>query len=262
MKLFAFSIILLVAAIASPIVERAAASDSAPAPASTVATQNGTAMAAKLAPPTVTIKNGTVIGSRDGFLTVDSFSGIPYADPPIGPNRLRLPSPLATGFGTLTATATPTACPQLKAAVNANASVLGRLAKDFPLLFQAPTSGEDCLTLNVQRPHGIDSTSAPIPVVVWIYGGGFSTGSTQKYHDGTTMIKQSVKAGASIIFVAMNYRLKGFGFLPGQEVKSAGISNLGLRDQRLAFQWVQDNIAAFGGDPTKVTIWVRVQALS
>ena len=84
-----------------------------------------------------------------------------------------------------------------------------------------------------------------------IFGGAFAIGGTQLY-DGTRIIKQSVDLGQPVIYVAMNYRLGGFGFLPGRQVSEDGSSNLGLRDQRLALEWVQDNIAAFGGDPDKV----------
>jgi carboxylesterase type B len=90
---------------------------------------------------------------------------------------------------------------------------------------------------------------------VWIYGGGFIAGSTQIY-DASQIIQQSIAIGEPIIYVAMNYRLAAFGFLSGKEVSDAGATNLGLRDQRKALEWVQENIGEFGGDPDKVTIWV------
>lgn len=74
-------------------------------------------------------------------------------------------------------------------------------------------------------------------------------------YDGTSLVADSVAQGKPIIFVAVNYRVGGFGFLPGKEVLADGAANLGLLDQRLGLQWVADNIAAFGGDPEKVTIW-------
>lgn len=74
-------------------------------------------------------------------------------------------------------------------------------------------------------------------------------------YDGTSIVADSVAQGKPIIFVAVNYRVGGFGFLPGKEILADGSSNLGLLDQRLGLQWVADNIAAFGGDPDKVTIW-------
>lgn len=74
-------------------------------------------------------------------------------------------------------------------------------------------------------------------------------------YDGSSIVADSVAQGKPVVFVAVNYRVGGFGFLPGKEILSDGSSNLGLLDQRLGLQWVADNIAAFGGDPDKVTIW-------
>jgi len=88
----------------------------------------------------------------------------------------------------------------------------------------------------------------------WIYGGGFEFGSTASY-DAKSIVTRSVALGKPVLYVAVNYRLGGFGFMAGKELAAEGSTNLGLRDQRLGLQWVQDNIAAFGGDPTKVTIW-------
>ncbi|KAF3009795.1 hypothetical protein E8E13_010058 [Curvularia kusanoi] len=80
-------------------------------------------------------------------------------------------------------------------------------------------------------------------------------GTVTAMYDGTSIVADSVAQGKPIIFVAVNYRVGGFGFLPGKEVLADGSANLGLLDQRLGLQWVADNIAAFGGDPDKVTIW-------
>jgi carboxylesterase type B len=74
-------------------------------------------------------------------------------------------------------------------------------------------------------------------------------------YDGTLLVVDSVAKGKPIVFVAINYRIGGFGFLPGKEVLANRSANLGLLDQRLGLQWVADNVAAFGGDPDKVTIW-------
>lgn len=88
----------------------------------------------------------------------------------------------------------------------------------------------------------------------WIYGGGFEFGSTSTY-DGSNLIGTSVSQNQPFIYVAVNYRVSGFGFLAGKEIKEAGASNLGLLDQRLGLQWVADNIEKFGGDKSKVTIF-------
>ncbi|KAI9712256.1 MAG: hypothetical protein M1828_001699 [Chrysothrix sp. TS-e1954] len=203
--------------------------------------------------PKVTIKNGTVIGSSTG--SVESFKGIPFAQPPTGTLRLKPPQSITQSFGTITATGTPTSCPQLFSNVdssNVPDSVLGMLM-DNPLLQRVQTQGEDCLTLNVQRPAGT-TASSKLPVLFWIYGGGFELGSTQTY-DGTSLVQKSSSLGHKVIYVAVNYRVAGFGFLAGKELQKDGSTNLGLRDQRLGMEWVQENVAAFGGDPTKVTIW-------
>lgn len=202
--------------------------------------------------PTVQITGGTIIGFTD--LAVDTFNGIPFAEPPVGDLRLRAPQSLKRPLGTFNAIGIPRSCPQqspitLPALPN---EVIAQIQGNP--VFQAVTdTGEDCLTLNVQRPANIGS-NASLPVVVWIYGGGFEFGSTQMYNGGN-LVKGSIALGKPFLFVEMNYRVTGFGFLAGKELQAEGNTNLGLRDQRLALQWVQDNIAAFGGDPSKVTIW-------
>lgn len=210
----------------------------------------------KRAGPTVTaaIPKATIVG--DASSNVESFNGIPFAKPPVGPLRLKPPQPLDpnTDLGTLRST-TPRACPQFFFSVdegNFPAGVLGTIL-NTPLFQAATNAGEDCLNINVQRPAGTTKDSK-LPVLFWIFGGGFELGSTQMY-DGSSLIKESVAQGKPIIFVAVNYRVGGFGFMGGKEILADGSSNLGLLDQRLGLEWVADNIAAFGGDPDKVTIW-------
>lgn len=113
---------------------------------------------------------------------------------------------------------------------------------------------EDCLYLNVVRPAGFEQKQ--LPVGFWIHGGGFVNGGggDQRYNL-SFIVEQSVKIGKPIIGVSVNYRLSAWGFLHSNEVVGEGITNLGLRDQRIALHWVQENIAAFGGDPRKVTIF-------
>ncbi|KAL9057261.1 MAG: hypothetical protein Q9162_002465 [Coniocarpon cinnabarinum] len=203
--------------------------------------------------PSVTIANGTVVGST--LNGVDSFRGIPFAEPPTGINRLRVPSPLASSFGTFQATGNPASCPGLVSQSNNTGlpeEAIGLLA-DSPLVQAVLGDDEDCLVLNVQRPSNA-APDNPLPVVFWIYGGGFEQGSISMY-DGSTLIRQSVSLDAPVVYVEANYRLAGFGFLAGKELQDDGSTNLGLRDQRLALQWVADNIQAFGGDPSHVTIW-------
>lgn len=106
---------------------------------------------------------------------------------------------------------------------------------------------EDCLTINVQRPGGVKEGDN-LPVVLWIYGGGFELGSTAMY-DGAHVVETGVELGKPVVFVAMNYRVAGFGFLGGKEILADGSANLGLLDQRLAMEWVADNIRSFGMCP-------------
>lgn len=207
--------------------------------------------------PTVTISHpeATIVGesSPNG---IDSFKGIPFAQPPTGTRRLRPPRTIDHPLGTVAATGQPKSCPQLLLSDNRNQgvpqSVVGELMNSR--LFQnISNAGEDCLTLNVQRPTGTTEQEA-LPVLVWIYGGGFEFGSTTSY-DASSLISDANSQGKPFIFVAGNYRLGGFGFMPGSEIMNSGNSNLGLLDQRMALEWVAENIAAFGGDPSKVTIW-------
>lgn len=116
-----------------------------------------------------------------------------------------------------------------------------------------PAGQEDCLTINVERPAGTKEGDN-LPVLFWIYGSGFSFGSTDVYNAGN-LFATALPQNQPFIFVAVNYRLNGFGFLPGAEMLKDGAANLGLLDQRLGMQWAADNIASFGGDPDKVTIW-------
>jgi carboxylesterase type B len=199
--------------------------------------------------PTVAIASpsATIIGSTLG--SVDTFNGIPFAQPPTGSLRLKPPQAL-TSLGTVTATGTPTACPQLFFSDDTSqfpAGILGVLL-DTPLFQTITDAGEDCLTINVIRPGGTTAASN-LPVLFWIFGGGFELGSTQMY-DGASIVSDSITEGKPIVFVAVNYRVGGFGFLGGSEILADGSANLGLLDQRLGLQWVQDNIASFGGGKT------------
>lgn len=110
---------------------------------------------------------------------------------------------------------------------------------------------EDCLTLNVQRPGGVKAGDN-LPVLLWIFGGGFEIGSSATY-DGAHVVETSVALGKPVVFVAINYRVAGFGFLGGKEVLADGSANLGLLDQRLAMQWVSDNIREFGTYVSRAT---------
>uniref|UniRef100_A0A0W0FQU9 Carboxylic ester hydrolase n=2 Tax=Moniliophthora roreri TaxID=221103 RepID=A0A0W0FQU9_MONRR len=211
------------------------------------------AAAAPLAAPTVQLDSATVTGST--VLRVSKFLGIPFAQPPTGNRRFRLPEPIPTYGTSSSALSMGPACPQQAVklpilqglpADAVNFIVNSIYAAVFP-------DDEDCLTINVFKPASATSDSK-LPVVAWIFGGGFELGSPQMY-DGAGIVERSIQLGQPVIYVSMNYRVTGFGFLASKEVKEAGVGNLGLQDQREALRWVQKYIGAFGGDPSKVTIW-------
>lgn len=180
--------------------------------------------------------SGVVEGKNDG--AVHAFLGIPYAQPPVGDLRWKQPLPTANWKGVRKATEFGAHCMQ--------GNVFGDMT------FRDAGGSEDCLTLNVWVPA--KPSSAKLPVMVWIYGGGFVAGTTSEgRQDGTYLAQQGV------IVVSMNYRLGVFGFLVHPELaKESGrdaAGNYGLLDQLLALHWVHDNIASFGGDPGNVTIF-------
>jgi carboxylesterase type B len=131
----------------------------------------------KRAGPTVVAPapQATVIGKT--LLKVDTFNDIPYAQPPVGQLRLRPPQPLTTGVGTVDGTGSARACPQFLLSLNPSnipASVLG-IVMNTPIFQAVGNAGEDCLTINVQRPAGTKA-SDKLPVLFWIFGGGFELG--------------------------------------------------------------------------------------
>ena len=205
--------------------------------------------------PTVTISapSATIVGQTGP--KVESFNGIPFAQQPTGSLRLKPPQPLESPLGDIDATGIATSCPQFFFSTNNTefpGSVVGELA-NVPLFQKVTKAGEDCLSLNIRRPTGTKADDK-LPVLVWIFGGGFELGSSTMY-DGAPLVTNSIDMDMPIVFVAINYRVGGFGFMPGAEILADGSANLGLLDQRRGLEWVADNIEAFGGDPDKVTIW-------
>ncbi|OTB05521.1 hypothetical protein M426DRAFT_319794 [Hypoxylon sp. CI-4A] len=177
---------------------------------------------------------------------IEVFLNIPYAQDTSGANRFKPPRPFAPEPGsTITAQAYGPACPQ-------------SLGEGFPPLTLSNTTeiSEDCLNLNVARPTGLTAEDKLLPVLVYIHGGSFWGGFNQEITtlpDG--LILESVANGLPVLHVAMNYRLGFFGFAQSDALESEGSENAGLRDQRLAIEWVRDNIEHFGGDPEKITIF-------
>jgi para-nitrobenzyl esterase len=187
--------------------------------------------------PKVKTHSGEVEGKVVG--TVHVFLGIPYAQPPVGDLRWKPPVPVSKWSGVHKATEFGSHCMQ------------GRVYGDMN--FRDPGGSEDCLSLNVWVPT--QSVSKKIPVMVWIFGGGFVSGTTSEARQDGTNLAQT----GGVIVVSMNYRVGIFGFFVHPELaKESGrnsAGNYGLLDQLQALKWVHENIAAFGGDPDNVTIF-------
>ena len=182
----------------------------------------------------------TDAGSLKGVVTdgVVAFKGIPYAAPPVGALRWKPPQPAPHWTGVRDAAPFGARCMQ------------GRIYND--MVFRDTGPSEDCLYLNVWTPAA--SADAHLPVMVWIYGGGFAAGATSEpRQDGENLAKKGV------VVVSMNYRLGVFGFFVyaglAKESRHHASGNYGLLDQLAALRWVHKNIGAFGGDPGNVTIF-------
>ncbi len=191
---------------------------------------------ARAVTPMVAIDSGSLAGRRVGGVEV--FKGIPYAAPPVGPLRWEPPVRPASWTGTRDASDFSPACPQWVRRPNAARGARRR-------------QSEDCLYLNVWT----FAAAHKAPVMVWIHGGGFRSGSgSQIFYDGGDF------ANDGVILVTINYRLGPLGFfahpaLTAADQADAPLGNYGIMDQIAALQWVKRNIAAFGGDPHNVTLF-------
>jgi para-nitrobenzyl esterase len=195
-----------------------------------------------------TVEARTAHGAVQGAVSADNrvrtFKGVPFAAPPVGPLRWKSPQPVASWSGVRKAVDFGPRCMQ------------GNVFSDMKFYDAGPS--EDCLYLNLWMPEAAFDGRQPeqikLPVMVWIYGGGFQAGATSEpRQDGGVLSKRGV------LIVSMNYRLGIFGYFSHPELaresdrNSSG--NYGLMDQMAALRWVHDNIAAFGGDPNNVTIF-------
>ncbi len=196
-------------------------------------------MAAFAAPFAAEVKteSGALAGAAsDGVL---SFKGVPFAAPPVGPLRWRAPQPAPAWTGVRPASQYGHDCMQQP--FPSDAAPLGT------------EPAEDCLVVNVWRPA--QSTGRKLPVMVWIYGGGFvNGGSSPAVYDGSQFARRG------IVFVSFNYRLGRFGFFAHPELTRENpdgglLGDYGYMDQIAALKWVQRNIAAFGGDASNVTVF-------
>lgn len=185
------------------------------------------------------VESGTLLGRRDGPLR--TWRGIPYAAAPVGDLRFRAPRPAEPWDGVRDATEFGPIAPQ-------------------PMRRRSPTApapipiDEDCLTANVQTPLTAADVAAgtALPVMVFIHGGGYTAGSSRSY------LGRSFTSTGRTVYVSFNYRLGPFGYLDFTRYSTDEHpieSNLGLRDQVALLEWVQRNIARFGGDPANVTIF-------
>jgi para-nitrobenzyl esterase len=189
-------------------------------------------------PLVIKTDQGKVHGKMSADNQTRDFLGIPFAAPPVGPLRWKAPQPAAKWQGVRQATSFGSRCMQQE--------------RYDDMVFRDPGESEDCLTLNVWAPAG--KSKSKLPVMVWIFGGGFAGGGTSEpRQDGEHLSRKGV------LVVSMNYRLGIFGFFATRELAAEdahhAAGNYGLLDELAAIQWVHRNIAAFGGDPDNVTIF-------
>jgi len=186
----------------------------------------------------VRVESGILEGKTSSDGKVRIFLGIPFAAPPVGDLRWKEPQPVAKWDGVRQSKKFGPRCMQ------------GGIYAD--MVFRDAGPGEDCLYLNVWAPR--TKAGEKLPVMVWIYGGGFQAGSTSEpRQDGEHL------AHKGVVIVSTNYRLGIFGFFSHPDLTAESphhaSGNYGLMDQAAALKWVHENIAAFGGDPEKVTIF-------
>ena len=186
-------------------------------------------------PPPAAPTADTALGPLEGLRGpgYQAFLGVPYAKPPVGALRWAPPEPPEAWTEPRSATGRPPRCVQRA------------LGLDL-------ASQEDCLYLNVHTP---DPRPEDAPVMVWLHGGAFLFGEGLQTDEGTA--GDLLAATHGVVVVSLNYRLGPYGFLahPALTAERGASGNYGLMDQRLALEWVRDNIAAFGGDPDDVTIF-------
>ncbi|MCJ1367175.1 hypothetical protein MMC16_006307 [Acarospora aff. strigata] len=221
------------------------------------------------------VHQAALFNSTGGFY---NFSNIRYAEPPVGNLRFRAPVAPKGNSSTVQNGSKGAVCPQAFPAWLAvvtpfveaylqgkpfdyNATVAALMANSTGRLPpQDPRTSEDCLFLDVMVPKQVFEQAGKkkggAAVLVWIHGGGYTIGSKSAGENPAGLIKASQVSGSpGVIYVSLNYRLGAFGWLSGPTLQSDGTANAGLYDQRLALQWIRDNIHLFGGDPNRVTVF-------
>jgi carboxylesterase type B len=186
--------------------------------------------------PTIALPQGKLVGVKlnDNLpQAVDGWMGVPYALPPTGDLRFRLPVKVPASPDKVI-----------------DVSEYGPAAPGKGLL-AGPTleQSEDCLTVNIFRKSADKHEN--LPVALYIHGGAFNRGSAHM-HKTASMVANAPEAFVAVTF---QYRIGALGFLPSSLSAKEGVLNLGLKDQILMMEWVQENIAAFGGDPSNVTLF-------
>ncbi|KAK4201298.1 putative lipase precursor [Triangularia verruculosa] len=198
-------------------------------------------VASAFAEPTVTIAKTKVTYRGTTAGSIEHFQNIKYAHDTSGHRRFAPPEAFVPPEGSkINASAPGPACPQNKIGIP-------------PFFAVTPSMSEDCLSLRISRPAGTTEGDR-LPVVVHLHGGGVVKGSAYDPHyDPANLLTLSVSLRKPVIYVALNYRITIFGFARLSILKDQKSMNVGMRDQLVGFQWIKDNIAAFGGDPDKIT---------
>ena len=189
----------------------------------------------------VRVDGGMLSGVSDPVTGVRTYLGVPFAAPPVGDLRWRPPGPVPAWDGVRKAERFAPQCVQPGRAAD---SVYAEFAGEQAM-------SEDCLYLNVWTPAKTPADA--LPVMVWIHGGAFQQGSAAN----PVFVRGNLTA-QGVVLVTINYRLGPFGFMAHSELRAEGqgvSGNYGLQDMAAALRWVQRNIAAFGGDPAKVTVF-------
>jgi carboxylesterase type B len=196
-----------------------------------------------VAGPFVKIEHSKVTYQGVAKGAVEHFLNIKYAHDTSGARRFAPPEPYTPSEGSeITATDPGPACPQSKAALP-------------PFFDETPIISEDCLNLRISRPAGTAATDK-LPVVVWLHGGGVVKGSAYDSHfEPDNLIKLSKELKKPVIYASLHYRITIFGFARLPILKEQKSLNIGMRDQRVGLQWIKNNIAAFGGDPDRITVF-------
>jgi len=197
--------------------------------------------------PVVQLKQGTLEGFKfkypdESGRSANIYLGVPYAKPPVDGLRFERPQPLDASDKRHPAKKFAAGCMAVTSPI--------KLPPGLNVSMGPPPTSEDCLYLNVMAPAEKSPFPNGYPVLVWVHGGGFSGGSSEMY--GFQAIAHEF-AGQAVVMVTIQYRLGLFGYFSTGDSNAPG--NLGLWDQKQALEWLKENVAAFGGNPKRITLW-------